>query len=129
MESPAHEIRVITCIQCPQGCTLRVARTVAGPVVEGNRCERGRSYAEGELTNPVRTLTTTVATVFSDFPRLPARTGGDIPLAAMFRAMRAVNAIRLTERLRPGDVIVENLAGTGVPLVATDDMTEHWGMS
>lgn len=128
IEPPAQGTRVMTCIQCPQGCSLSVSPYPAGVMVEGNRCERGRSYAERELTNPVRTLTSTVATDFPDFPRLSVRTGGDIPLVDVFRAMTAVNGIRLRERLKPGDVVVENLAGTGVPLVATDDMTEHWGM-
>lgn len=128
IEPPAQGTRVMTCIQCPQGCSLSVSPYPAGVMVEGNRCERGRSYAEREVMNPERTLTTTVATVFSDFPRLPVRTGGDILLADIFRAMKVVNDIRLSARLKPGDVVVENLAETGVPLVATDDMTEHWGM-
>lgn len=127
-ELPEQETRVITCIQCPQGCSLIVSLALAGLLVEGNRCERGRNYVERELINPARTLTSTVATVFSDFPRLSVRTGGDILLADAFRAMKALNGVMLKERLKPGDVVVENLAGTGVPLVATDDMTEHWGM-
>ncbi|HBE05579.1 MAG TPA: molybdopterin oxidoreductase [Firmicutes bacterium] len=118
------DARQIVCIQCPQGCTLRAEKlgTVPSYEITGNKCPRGRAYAIKELTNPSRTLTTTVATIFSDCPLVSVRTDGDIPLRDVFRAMQELNSYRAKKRLHPGEVMIADLAGTGVALLATSDM-------
>jgi len=113
----------LVCIQCPQGCRLKVSSRGSELVVEGNKCPRGVNYAREELTNPSRTLTTTVSTIFPDFPLLPVRTQGEIPLVQVFAAMGEINSTLVTRRLRPGDIVLPSLAGTGIALIATDDMT------
>lgn len=113
----------LVCIQCPQGCRLKVSHRGSELVVEGNKCPRGVNYAREELTNPSRTLTTTVSTIFPDFPLLPVRTQGEIPLVQVFAAMGEINSTLVTRRLRPGDIVLPSLAGTGIALIATDDMT------
>ncbi|MGI6365548.1 MAG: DUF1667 domain-containing protein [Bacillota bacterium] len=117
--------REIICIQCPQGCRLQVSSRGQDLVVQGNRCPRGVAYAEKELTNPSRTLTTTVRTSFSDYPMLPVRTQGEVPLARIFACMGEINSVRVERRLRPGDVVIPRLAGTDVSLIATADMGEE----
>lgn len=130
------DFRQIICIQCPQGCTIRAERQSADSEsssfsqcedavyeITGNKCPRGRAYAIKELTNPSRTLTTTVATIFSDCPLVSVRTDGDIPLRDVFRVMQELNGYRARKRLHPGEVMIEDLAGTGVALLATGDMT------
>ena len=49
------------CIGCPMGCYLTVDY-VGTEIneVSGNRCKVGQQYAEKEISNPERTLTTTV---------------------------------------------------------------------
>ena len=51
----------LTCIICPKGCNIKV-EVEDGKVisVEGNTCKRGYDYAFSEVTNPVRTLTSTI---------------------------------------------------------------------
>ena len=142
----SEPLRRLTCIQCPLGCSLKVYREggeepgscnfsrgavsqaaeaiPASPpkeelVVEGNLCRQGEVYAREEVVNPTRSLTTTVATSFARCPRLPVRTEGEIPLQDLFRAMEEINALRIDQPLKPGDVVLENLLGTGVPLIAT----------
>lgn len=117
--------KAVVCIQCPQGCRLEVTEQEGGAAVTGNRCPRGLEYARKELINPSRTLTSTVRTCYRDFPLLPVRTQGEIPLQAVFAVMREINAVLVQERLRPGDVVIGRLAGTDVSLIATDDMTNE----
>jgi len=117
------DAREIVCIQCPQGCAMHAESEDAVYEITGNKCPRGRAYAIKELTNPSRTLTTTVATIFSDCPLVPVRTDGDIPLRDVFRVMHELNGYRAQKRLHPGEVLIEDLAGTGVALLATGDMT------
>ena len=118
--------REIVCIQCPQGCCLQVRGEGDELHVEGNKCPRGIGYAHSEVTNPCRTLTTTVGTCFADFPRLPVRTVGEVPLARIFACMGEINAVRVERRLRPGDVVIPHLAGVDVPLIATADMADYY---
>lgn len=115
--------KTIVCIQCPQSCRLTVNMEEGRVVVAGNKCPRGIDYGQTELINPRRTLTSTVKTIFSDIPLLPVRTREEIPLAAIFTAMKEINGIVVHERLAPGDVVLSNLAGTEVALIATDSMT------
>lgn len=55
------ERKTLTCICCPIGCTIE-AELEGNHVlsVRGNSCPRGEKYAKSELSNPVRTLTSTV---------------------------------------------------------------------
>ena len=115
--------RIIVCVQCPLSCRLEVTPQAGKAVVAGNKCPRGLSYAEKEVINPSRTLTTTVRTCFSDFPLLSVRTEGEIPLASIFAVMQEINCFLVQKRLRPGDVVIPRLAGTDSALIATDDMT------
>jgi len=115
--------KLMVCIQCPQGCKLAVSSSDGQVAVTGNKCPRGASYAEQELINPCRTLTTTVRTAFADFPLLPVRTLGEIPLGSVFAAMGEINKIVVKKRLQPGDVVLDRLSGNHVALIATDDMT------
>ena len=59
---------------------------------------------------------------FADFPRLPVRSAGEIPLKDIFVAMETINSLYITGRLEPGDVIIPDLVSSGVALIATADM-------
>ncbi len=75
----------------------------------------------------MRTLTTTVRTVFADFPRLPVKTDRDVPLKDFFECMKKIDSVLVERRLKPGDVVVEDFYrdGEGVAaLVATGYMEE-----
>lgn len=100
------------------GCQLTVELT-DGVVtrVEGNECKRGEEYARTECVNPVRTLTTTVRTAYG--VPLPVRSKDPLPKDMMFEAMRAVNSVMLVAPVNAGDVIISNVCGTGVDIVAS----------
>ena len=65
----------MVCIVCPNGCHLKVSRDGDMIDVQGAKCKRGIAFGTTELTNPTRSLTTTVDTAFPDMPRLPVKTG------------------------------------------------------
>ncbi len=128
-DSGKSETKTITCIACPRGCAVTVEILGVGAdgspqlgEIWGNACPKGRDYGKQEMTNPLRTVTSTVRTVFPDFPRLPVRTAGDIPLADVFQAMEEINRVLVKERLHPGDVIQESIAGHPTALTATAEM-------
>ena len=111
----------LTCIVCPRGCALTVTldSEATNPVVsvEGQGCKRGVDYATAECTHPTRVLTTTAPTV--DGGVVPCKTDRAIPRELLFEAMKAVNSLSAPAVVRIGDVLLENLLGTGANIVAT----------
>jgi CxxC motif-containing protein len=89
---------------------------------EGNACARGLSYAESECTAPVRSLASTVLTESGKL--LPVKSASPIPKEKLFDAMREIRVVKAPDTIRVGDVVLENLADTGVALVATASAAE-----
>ena len=114
----------VTCVLCPKGCRVAFERTNEGYIFTGSGCPKGEEYAHKEVVDPERILTTTVATAFPDFPRLPVKTDREIPLERAFEYMEAVDEVWVRTRRLPGEVVAEDLLGSGVNLLATAAMTE-----
>ena len=110
----------MVCIVCPNGCRLTVTQDGDEINVQGATCKKGVDFAKTELTAPMRSLTSTVETVFTDMPRLPVKTEGEIPKFKLLEAMKIIRNVKVTERLQTGDVIIEDLFGT--KLIATADI-------
>ena len=53
---------------------------------------------------------------------LPVKTKEDIPKDKIFEIMEALKSVRVKAPVKIGQVILENAAGTGVPVVATKDV-------
>ena len=114
------EIKNIICINCPLGCPLTV-EVENGQVtkVTGNTCKRGEAYAVKEITAPARTVTSTVRVVNGERPVVAVRTKSDIPKDKIFACMEAINAVELTAPVKIGDVVIADVCGTGVDVVAS----------
>ena len=113
--------RLLTCIVCPKGCPMTVTLSEDGRVIDvkGNTCPRGKSYAESECTHPVRTVTSTVFT--EDGSIISVKTASPIPKELVFKVMTEINAERAPRGTKIGDVVVKNVAGTGVDVLATSN--------
>ena len=110
----------IICTVCPRGCHMRV--TMENGVVtqvEDYGCKRGKVYAENEATNPVRILTTTVKIADNQYNLLPVRSNAPVPKDLQMECMKAIKAIAVTAPVKAGDVVLANICGTGVDIVAT----------
>lgn len=125
MDKTAKEI---ICIVCPNGCKIRIAAEglCAGGKADadsmeitGNGCVRGRDFAIKEMTNPVRSLSTTIRTDSADFPVLPVKLSAEIPKDRVFDMMKEINKMRVTGPVKPGAVLAGNLLGLGTDLIAT----------
>ena len=111
------------CIVCPNGCRMTAQTDEQDDIeVTGNKCVRGKEFAMKEMTNPVRSLSTTVRTDSPELPVLPVRLSAEIPKARIFDVMKEINNIRVTGAVKQGTVLARNLLGTGADLVATADM-------
>lgn len=113
----------LICIVCPNGCKLQIEMDEKRNIsVSGNRCNRGVEFANTELTSPTRSITTTAATNLPEMPFLPVRTLGEIPKSDINRSLKELASIVVTSKVKCGDVIMENLAGTGIAVIATLDI-------
>ena len=117
----ATEIRELICINCPMGCPLSVTlEDGVVTAVAGNTCPRGDTYGRKEVTNPTRIVTTTVPVVGSATERMVSvTTATDVPKGKMFDVVQALADVTATAPVRIGDVILADIAGTGVDVVAT----------
>ena len=115
--------RELVCICCPMGCQMQLAiKDGAISEVEGNKCKIGPKYARQEFTDPRRMLSTTVACRGGLWPRLPVKTAEAIPKAMMAEIARSLHFLSVTAPVEIGAVIVENVRGTGINVVATRSM-------
>ena len=117
-------MKELTCIVCPNGCSLQVHQDVDFWHITGNLCPRGIDFARKELTNPTRTVCSTVRTSFAAVRRLPVRTRGEVPLASVRSVMSEISRLVVDRDVRTGDTLIENVAGTGVAVIATADLAD-----
>ena len=114
----------MTCIVCPNGCSMTVERNGEEIIVTGNRCKRGEAFAKAELTQPMRTICSTVKTVFPDVPVLPVRTSCEIPKDKIFAVMEEINKVTVTERIHSSDIIIHNVLNLNADIIATSRMLQ-----
>ena len=115
--------RELICIGCPMGCPI-VVELEDGKVlsVTGNTCPRGESYARKEVTNPTRIVTTMVRVDGGKVPMINVKTEQDIPKDKIFECIAALRGVTMKAPIHIGDIILENVAGTGVNIVAAGNV-------
>lgn len=109
------------CTSCPKGCALIATIDDAGNFasVRGNSCPRGEIFAQTEWVNPVRMLTSTVYAIIDGKEKLvPVKTQEPISKKLMVKAMEEIKEVVLDHPVMMGDAILENIAGSGIALVA-----------
>ena len=110
------------CINCPKGCELEVTQAEDGSVtVTGHTCPRGEAYGRAELVNPTRMVTGLVRVAGMRKP-LPVKTRTAIPKGKIDATLFAMHQATVQLPVRIGDVIIPDVAETGVDLVATANM-------
>lgn len=113
----------LICIGCPLGCPLTVEMEGSEvKAVSGNTCPRGDAYARKELTNPTRIVTSTVRVSGGRLAMVSVKTASDIPKGKIFDCVKALKDVEVKAPVKIGDVIVENVAGTGVNIIATKNV-------
>ena len=115
-------IREITCIGCPMGC--RISAEVDGDSIlniSGHQCKIGQTYAMEELTLPTRMVTSLVKVQGRELP-LSVKTSRPIEKRKIFQCLEEIARITVSAPIHIGEVIVPNVCGSGVDIVATKDV-------
>lgn len=116
-------IKELTCIGCPLGCSLSVTlENDTVTAVNGNTCPRGDAYARKEVTNPTRIVTSTVRVNNGVSAMVNVKTASDIPKDKIFDCVAAIRDVVVDAPVAIGDVILADVAGTGVDIIAAKNI-------
>jgi CxxC motif-containing protein len=141
--------RKLVCISCPLGCRLTVTWEDETEIkVAGNKCANGESYAKEEILAPKRVVTATVAVTgpasdgwtstgrsgaartgaaqtgagessASSPRRLPVKTSAPLLKEHIPDLLNKLYRMEVKPPLDCGEVLLKDIAGTGVDLVVT----------
>ena len=109
----------LTCILCPVGCELEVEGGEGRLVVRGHQCEKGIGFAEGEVLHPLRNLATSVPLAGTEATMVSVRLSAPIPRDLIFSVLAEIARIRPALPVRRGQVLLRDVLGTGVDVLAT----------
>ena len=122
----------MTCIICPIGCRLTIQvmpeksddSSEKQIQVSGNQCKRGEAYAKEEFSDPRRVVTATCAVDSQTQGRIPVKSSKPVPVEKVTQFLNVIYKQRLSAPVNCGDVLVRDVAGTGIELLATQSI-EH----
>ena len=118
--SEANKRMNIICTSCPVGCRLTVFEDKEGNVkVEGNVCVRGKNYAVDEFSNPKRMVTSSVKVQNGQYPLVSVKTDKPIKKELVPEVLELIKSSKTNAPIKIGDVIVQDVCGSGVSIVAT----------
>ena len=110
----------VICIGCPLGCLVTVKRKDDGTLdITGNTCPKGEAYARNEFTAPVRTLTSLIRVEGRRNQVVSVKTNGEIPKGKIGECMGILRKAVASAPVRVGDILISNIADTGIDIVAT----------
>ncbi|MBE7038216.1 MAG: DUF1667 domain-containing protein [Ruminococcaceae bacterium] len=105
-------MKKLTCIVCPLGCEISVYGEKDNFNVTGNGCIRGKEYAIGEMTNPVRCVTTSAKC--DNGKIVSVKTQNPIPKQNCKECVEFINKVTVKTPVKIGDIILENVFGTNI---------------
>lgn len=114
-----HMVKEMICIVCPRGCNLIADDREGTLKISGNACKRGEKFAFDELNCPMRSLTSTVKTIFPHMPYLPVRTRKEVKKESLPIILQTLRKFTLQKPVHCGDIIIPNIAGTSCDIIAT----------
>ena len=112
------------CVSCPLGCGLDVILDKNGDVasVTGNNCPRGAAYAKTETKDPRRVFASTVRVTGGKLPVCPIRSKTPAPKGKLKEIAEAVAKLNVKAPIKIGQVLIHNVCGTDVDIVASRDL-------
>ncbi|OHD56677.1 MAG: hypothetical protein A2Y33_13230 [Spirochaetes bacterium GWF1_51_8] len=119
----ARSGRDFICISCPRGCEISTVLDGKSIVsIEGNVCALGRKYVEGELNDPRRVMTSTVAVRGGRRVLVPVWTDKPVPKDAVMKIAGELRKIVLDAPVKCGKTVIINVSGTDANIVTSGEV-------
>lgn len=117
-------LKEFTCIVCPNGCGIEVTLADDGTITSifGAGCQGGMNYVKQELTNPHRTIASSVPVSGGELPLVSVRLSKPVPKSRIFDVMAEIRKITLTAPVHSGDIVISNVLGLNSDVIATKDV-------
>ncbi len=115
-------IEKIICITCPKGCTLEVTKQGDTILAIKPGCKRGHEYAHNEMHDPRRMVASTVCVDGGLHPLLPVYTSAAFPKPRIPELLAELRKIRVNAPVKMEQIILENVLGTGINILASRDV-------
>ncbi|MCM1990105.1 DUF1667 domain-containing protein [Oceanirhabdus seepicola] len=109
---------IIYCKRCTMGCELKVNEYEGNISVEGNLCKKGATYGKEEFVKGKRVLTFKIPIKYGYFDKVHVKTSGKISKELWENVYDLVYSLELEAPIEFGEVIVENILGTGIKLIS-----------
>lgn len=93
-------------------------RSIIGPVT-GAGCPRGESYFIQEITDPRRTLASSVLVTGGELPLCSVRLTEPVPIARIPDVMKEIRKMKVEAPLESGTVLIRDVLGLGSNVIAT----------
>ena len=113
-----------TCIVCPLGCYIEVEVDGRDVRVRGCRCPRGEKWAREEVLEPKRSVLSVVKVKNGSYPVVSVKSDGSVPKNKIGEIMALLSKIELSAPVHVGDIVISNVLGLGVNIVATRSVEE-----
>ena len=113
-----------TCICCPLGCQITVTEENGQLIITENNCPKGEKYVKDEMTNPTRMVTSMVQVDGGEIPVVSVKTKEAIPKEKIQDCIEALKGITVNAPVKIGDVILEDVADTGISVIATKNVNK-----
>ena len=116
-------MKELTCIVCPRGCRLKVDDNME---VTGNACPRGKIYAINELTNPTRTITSSIRVSNRPYTLVSVKTDKPIPKDKMFDVMKEIDKLTVEAPTQIGQIVKANILGLDSNIIITKNIEQSF---
>ena len=122
-ENPRSIDSPVTGTGCPRVIDSPVTgagcpRVIDSPVT-GAGCPRGEAYFIQEITDPRRTLTSSVLVTGGELPLCSVRLTEPIPIARIPDVMKEIRKMKVEAPLESGTVLIRDVLGLGSDVIAT----------
>ena len=119
-------MKELTCIVCPRGCRLKVDDNME---VTGNACPRGKIYAVNELTNPTRTITSSIRVSNRPYTLVSVKTDKPIPKDKMFDVMKEIDKLSVEAPTQIGQIVKANILGLDSNIIITKNIEQSFKLN
>ena len=115
--------REFVCIVCPSSCIIYTNDTNGTLDVSGNKCEKGHVFAEKEINDPERLVTTTVKLTTGGL--LPVRSRSMVKKKEVKPLVLQLKSVVVLPPVSIGQVILAKQGVNSVDIIASDNIESN----